>query len=396
MRVLFLHEVNYLEKPIFEMHEFPEHLADLGHEVAFMQYAEGWSLGQVKRQGFRSKILGRVVSTSSIELYTPQQASTGLLNRLRMAITAGSNFRKIVASFAPDVVVSFSVPTSGWQSLRISKKLGIPFVFRALDVSHKIRSSPFTSLIKLAEEYIYKNADLVSANNPAMAKYCISMGANPEKTVVDLPPLDLKHFQTGSSSKAGSRTELGVGIESKVILYMGSFFYFSGLPEAIKRFAELNKGEADLILVGGGEQDHELRELVATLGVQDSVHFTGFVNFDNLPKYLAAADVAINPMHRSLVSNAAFPNKVIQYMATALPVVSTRLDGLELTFGDLPGLRFAEDSEAVIDEAFRMIGEGNLSTLGESNQQAVSSLFSKDEAVRGFEGRLKGLLTRND
>lgn len=396
MRVLFLHEVNYLEKPIFEMHEFPEHLAELGHEVAFMQYAEGWSLGQVKRQGFRSKIPGRVVSTSSIELYTPQQASIGLLNRLRMAITAGSSFHKVVASFAPDVVVSFSVPTSGWQSLRIAKKLGIPFVFRALDVSHKIRSSPFTALIKLAEEYIYKNADLVSANNPAMAKYCISMGANPDKTVVDLPPLDLKHFERGSSSKADSRTELGVGIESKVILYMGSFFYFSGLPEAIKRFAELNKGEADLILVGGGEQDHELRALVDTLGVRDRVQFTGFVNFDNLPKYLSAADVAINPMHRSLVSNAAFPNKVIQYMATALPVVSTRLDGLELTFGDLPGLRFAEDSEGVIDEAFRMISEGNLSTLGESNQKAVSSLFSKDEAVRGFEGRLKGLLKRND
>lgn len=395
MRILFLHEVNYLEKPIFEMHEFPEHLAALGHEVAFLQYAEGWTTAQAVRQGFQATISGRVVSAANLELFTPQRASIGILNRLRMALSAGREFRKVLKSFSPDLVVSFSVPTTGWQTLRLSRKLGIPYVFRALDVSHKIRKSPFSPLIKFAERYIYRHSSLVSANNPAMANYCISMGADPKKTVVDLPPLDIEHFDQSASSKTRSRQQLGISQESKVILYMGSFFYFSGLPEVIRCFSEKAPKDIQLVLVGGGEQDYELRQLVTKLGIQDRVHFTGFVSFAELPGYLAAADVAINPMHRSLVSNAAFPNKVIQYMATALPVASTRLDGLELTFGIRDGLRFAESSAAVLDEAVDLLDQGNLESLGESNRSAVASLFSKDKAVLGFEARLKGALAAN-
>lgn len=378
------------------MHEFPEHLASIGHEVAFMHFAEGWTKKQVAQQGFRSKISGRVLGFVDLDLFTPQQTSTGLMSRLRMAAGAGRQFQNVLKSFSPDVVVSFSVPTSGWQALKVAKKLGIPFVFRALDVSHKIRKSPFAGLIELAERYIYRHSTLVSANNPAMAKYCISLGANPATTVVDLPPLDLEHFEQTPTSKAEFKKELGIRNKVKVILYMGSFFYFSGLPEAIRRFAELNHHDTEMVLVGGGEQDRELREIVSSLGIENRVHFTGFVKFADLPKYLGVADVAINPMKRSLVSNAAFPNKVIQYMATALPVASTKLDGLEMTFGQVPGLRFSETSEGVIDEAVRLIRESNLAAMGELNRAAVAELFSVDTAVRGFESRLKGALRSND
>jgi glycosyltransferase involved in cell wall biosynthesis len=396
VRILFLHEVNYLEKPIFEMHEFPEHLAALGHEIAFVQFPEGLSSEEVKGLGWKAKISGRVLAQQRLTLYTPQNASGTLLGRLKTAFTFKRSFSEVVEDFRPDVVVSFSVPTSGWQSLKVTRKLGIPYVFRALDVSHKIRKSPFAGLIKLAERYIYEKSDQISANNPAMVKYCISMGADATRTVVDLPPLDLRHFEQSPTSKAAFKTELGIRNEVKVILYMGSFFYFSGLPEAIRRFAELKHLETELVLVGGGEQDNELRKIVSSLGIEDKVHFTGFVKFAELPKYLGVADVAINPMHRSLVSNAAFPNKVIQYMASALPVASTKLDGLELTFGQLQGLRFSETSEGVIDEAVRLLREGNLAAMGKLNRTVVAELFSVDRAVRGLESRLKGALHSND
>ena len=41
MRLLFIHEVNYRDKVVFEMHDFPELLALAGHDVTFIDFGEG-------------------------------------------------------------------------------------------------------------------------------------------------------------------------------------------------------------------------------------------------------------------------------------------------------------------------------------------------------------------
>lgn len=388
MRILFLHEVNYLEKPIFEMHEFPEYLALRGHQIGFVHFPEGWTNKQVADQGFKSEINGRAATEAKITLYTPQNSAGTLLGRLKTARTFRSVFRKVLADFRPDVVVSFSVPTSGWQALDVSRKAGIPYVFRALDVSHKIRKNLFSPLIKLAEKFVYKNATYASANNPAMADYCISMGARREGVSVDLPPLDLSHFKNASSFRSEYRKKLGFSESDQVITYMGSFFYFSGLPEVLGEFAKTKDENLKLLLIGGGEQEQELRNLARKIGISERVKFTGFVGFADLPKYLGATDVAINSMHRTLVSNAAFPNKVLQYMASGLTVVSTDLDGLRKTFGQFPGLSLVSSPAEVISKACELMNNPNLQDIGRQNQTEVAKIFSREGAVDAFEKQL--------
>ena len=395
MRILFIHEVNYLEKPIFEIHEFPEHLARRGHEVAFVHFPEGWSKEQVKAQGFKKRIKGRAVKDSTLSIYTPQNTNGGFLGRLKTAISFGETIRKILDDFEPDIVVSFAVPTSGWQALMQSKKRGIPFVFRALDVSHKIRKSIFSGLIKSAEKFIYMNSDHVSANNPAMAEYCISLGAKTETTSVDLPPLDLSHFANADSRREEIRASLGIPEDAKVIVYMGSFFYFSGLPDLIRDFATTELKNTYLVLIGGGDQDQELRSLVKDLSIQDKVLFTGFIGFAELPDYLGIADVAVNPMLPSLVSNTAFPNKVIQYMASGLPVASTNLKGLEMTFKNEYGVRFSKTPSGVSVLAIELLESQGLHELGAENRKRVSRLFSNETAVTNFESVLKSKVRSN-
>lgn len=395
MRILFLHEVNYLEKPIFEMHEFPEYLALRGHQIGFVHFPEGWTNKQVADQGFKSEIFGRAAKEAKVTLYTPQNAAGTLLGRLKTALTFRSVFGKVLADFRPDVVVSFSVPTSGWQALDVSRKAGIPYVFRALDVSHKIRKNLFSPLIKLAEKFVYKNATYVSANNPAMADYCISMGARREGVSVDLPPLDLSHFKNASSFRSEYRKKLGFSEIDQVITYMGSFFYFSGLPEVLGEFAKNKRENLKLLLIGGGEQEQELRNLARKLGVSERVKFTGFVGFAELPKYLGAADVAINSMHRTLVSNAAFPNKVLQYMASGLPVVSTDLDGLRKTFGQFPGLSLVSSPAEVISKACELMNNPNVQEIGRQNQTEVAKIFSREGAVDAFEKQLLRIVGGN-
>jgi glycosyltransferase involved in cell wall biosynthesis len=370
------------------MHEFPEHLAEKGHEVGFVQFPEGLTKVQLRNTPFKQAIAGRVVKDTKLTLFTPRTSASGLLGRLATVVTFRGQFKKIIQDFRPDVIVSFAVPTSGWQALRVARKSDTPFVFRALDVSHKIRKSVFSNLISLAERFIYRTADWVSANNPAMLEYCFSMGANTKKSSVDLPPLDLGHFDFDGQDVQVLRQSLGIPAGAKVALYMGSFFYFSGLPELIESFAIHRKPDEYLVLIGGGEQDQKLRALVSELEVEGLVKFTGFVGFDLLPAHLRLADVAVNPMQVSLVSNAAFPNKVIQYMAAGLPVVSTRLRGLAATFENESEIRFVDASSDVFLEVQEQFESGTLEAQGERNKKVVQQKFSIPKSIAAFESLL--------
>jgi len=394
LRILFLHEVNYLTKPIFEMHEFPEHLAALGHKVGFVHFPEGLTRAELADTPFKQAIAGRVIGDTSLTLYSPKTLSGGLSGRLLTVLIFGKQFRNILQDFKPDVIISFAVPTSGWQALSVSRKSGIPVVFRALDVSHKIRRSIFSPLIAFAERFIYKNADWVSANNPAMLDYVLKHAGSQDRAGVNFPPLDLGHFAADKQGAASLRLQLRIPTQAKVILYMGSFFYFSGLPEVIRTFAEEANHDDYLVIIGAGEQSKELEGIARDLGIQDKVLFTGLVRFADLPRYLAIADVAINPLKPSLVSNSALPNKVLQYMASGLPVVSTRLRGLELTFGsDFSGLIFEKDSSQVASRALRLAHEGlSLKQLGSNNAAKVAKLFGPGFAVESFEAQLLSMV----
>lgn len=392
MRILFIHEVNYLTKPIFEMHEFPEYLAARGHDIYFLQFPEGASSAEQGNFRWRSKIVGRAVSGSEIELLTPKVWSAGILGRLFAAVTGSSIVRAAIRESSPDVIVTLAVPTFGWQAVQAAKRLGIPIVYRALDVSHMIRGGAFRPLVKMAEIFIAKRANFLSANNKAMAEYMGEMGAQQDRIEVHFPPMDITKYRGGNKLKG--RQLIGVSESDHIVLYMGTFFYFSGLPEVVREFARLSPSpNAKLVLVGGGEQDRQLRALAKQLKLENQVLFTGFVGFEQLPDCLAAADVLINPMKKSLVSDTALPNKVIQYLAASKSVVSTNLRGITLTFDDYSGLHLVDSPEECIRRALDLALDRGPKDLG-SNQQLLEGTFGSS-SVKRFENFLERVVSSN-
>jgi glycosyltransferase involved in cell wall biosynthesis len=393
VRILFLHEVNYLEKPIYEMHEFPEHLAAKGHQVAFVHFPEGWDKARINLQGWKSQVNGRVLKDEKIILYTPQFASGSIIGRFCTAINFFGVFREIQNDFRPDIIVSYSVPTSGWQALSIARKNRIPVVFRALDVSHRIRQSVFSFLIKAAERYVFSKATHVSANNPELASYAISLGSAQDRTSVEKPPLDFKHFSLSVGARNRRRAQLGIPYGSQVVLYMGSFFYFSGLPEVLRDFARSDFSNTYLVLIGGGEQDELLRTLAKAHHLEDRVIFTGFVDFQDLPEYLSIADVAINPMIPSQVSNLALPNKVLQYLACGLPVVTFELPGLESSLKGLSALTIAEPGKGIWHSVEDMLSAMSQPGKPQGASDQLTKAFSVEATIGAFENLLIRTLT---
>ena len=394
MRILFVHEVSYRKKVIFEMHEFPELLSRAGHEVSFLEFDEGRKFWQGKQAHRQELISGRVHSEAKVRLSRPFQLGIPGLDRILALITVVPHLNHLLKKGGFDAVVLYAVPTYGLQTLWLAKKHRVPVMFRALDVSHKIRSSIFSTSIKWIEKRIYKQVELLSANNPAMAKYCDEISGRDSETAVHYPPLDLSHFQNGSRDSV-LRSSLGFSEGDRVLVYMGSFFYFSGLMDALDEFSHISSGDPRLkfLLIGGGEQDSELRQKVKELGFSERVVFTGFVSYADLPKYLKVADIAVNTLEPTLVANVAFPNKVLQYMAAGLPVVSTKLDGLEQTFGNRAGLTWANDSRKVMQAAARLAEQPDAELRDAVKLQfdAVSKIFDVQAAVGNFEEALTSL-----
>lgn len=391
LNLLFVHEVSYEKKPIFEMHEFPEHLAARGHKVTFLQFDEGFKFWRGKRQPVEKTISGRVLPETSITLVTPHQFGIPGLDRLYATITVWPELDRLLKTEAYDAVVLYAVPTHGHQVIQLAKKYGVPVIFRALDVSHLIRKSILSPLIKSAEKYVYQHADVLSANNPAMAEYCSELGERTAGTVVNLPPLDISHFAKAVPDEA-LQSELGIRPTDSVITYLGTFFHFSGLDTVIREFAgEAAKHlNAKLLLIGGGEQDKELRDLVVELKLEQRVIFTGFIPYAKLSGYLGLTTVAINPMIPGKVSHTAFPHKVIQYMASGLPVVTTKLDGLYKTFGDTSGLTWSTGPEGLVGKALALAANGAKRTENAKLQlQTVTTKFGIDSAVDAFEATIR-------
>ena len=177
MRILFVHEVNWLEKVTYEIHDIPELLSIAGHEVSFIDFPES-SKADSRNQRFsfrttRNLAQSRAHIGSKVDVLTPGAVVGRGLSRYFASLTFVPLFWRTARARKIDLVVLYGVPTNGWQTVFLSKILKIPVIFRAIDIAHLLRQTKFKSLVKLAERYIYRNVDHISAHNDALKNYCI-------------------------------------------------------------------------------------------------------------------------------------------------------------------------------------------------------------------------------
>ena len=388
MKILFVHEVNYLAKVIFEVHEFPELLALAGHEVHFLHFPEGTGISDTSLRSRSRMIPGRVHPTAQINLITPPNIGGNFLDRLLAPITVVPKIRSLIRKGSFDVVVLYSVPTSGWQTVRIAKRAKVPVVFRALDVSHLIREGLTSRLVEFTEKVVYRNATVISANNPELGNYVSNLGNRSDVAIVNHPPLDLDHFALNDRNNV--RARLGIEESAFVVTYMGSLFPFSGLLQVVSDFALISATSDRLMIIGGGEIENKLKNKVAELGIEAKVIFTGVIGYDDLPAYLSASDVLINPFESTLLTNLALPHKVLQYLATSTPIVSTRLAGLYGVLKEEAGINWVDEPSDVVAMCMRVKDQTDSvkSKKSEIGRKFVYANFNQAASLENLEATL--------
>lgn len=110
----------------------------------------------------------------------------------------------------------------------------------------------------------------------------------------------------------------------KIILYQGSLNKGRGLELAIRAIVHMR--DVRLVIIGTGDVENELKNLVAHQDLQHQVLFMGRIPQTELSRYTIQADIGISlEEHVGLNYYYALPNKLFDYVQAEIPVVVSDL-----------------------------------------------------------------------
>jgi glycosyltransferase involved in cell wall biosynthesis len=194
------------------------------------------------------------------------------------------------------------------------------------------------------ERLTYRVADVVIATNESYRRVALERGRKAaERVFVVRSGPDLSRFAGGVADPA-----LKKGKEH-LLCYLGVMGPQDGVDYALKSLVALRDLRPDdwhAVFVGGGDCFDEMRALATGLGLDDHVTFTGRIPDDELLAYLSTADVALSPDPHNPLNDVSTMNKVLEYMACGVPIVSFELQEARVSAGDAARYVPCNDTDA--------------------------------------------------
>lgn len=239
----------------------------------------------------------------------------------------------------------------GPAAARIADRLGLP-------LSIKARGSDITywgkrEFAARAMGDAARRAQGLLAVSQALAGDMAALGMDRSRIKVHYTGLDRDRFRPLDHSGLRARLGDALGIrllENRPLLAtVGALIARKGQDIAIRALATIP--EAQLLLVGKGEDEAHLRRLAAEVNVADRVHFLGSVDHDLLPLVLSAADAMVLPTQGEGLANA-----WVEALACGTPLVTTDVGGVrELVTSPDAGVLVARDVAGIASGIRRVL-----------------------------------------
>ena len=165
-------------------------------------------------------------------------------------------------------------------------------------------------------------ADVAIVPSESVRQVMLDFGVRRPMVVIE-NGVDLRPFRYPSNPL--TKTELGVPETAVLFIYIGRLAQEKNLDLLLRQFAiaQDTVPTSHLILIGSGPSDEKLKQLAIDLGVEYSVHFTGPIKHENIPNYLATADIFVTAS-----TSEVHPLTVIEAMAAGLPIVAVASPGI--------------------------------------------------------------------
>jgi 1,2-diacylglycerol 3-alpha-glucosyltransferase len=252
--------------------------------------------------------------------------------------------------FKPDIIHTHHIFGAGLEGVFESKLLRVPLVeTNHTPLGEFLQYSPWqadwwTNFAFHYDSWMYNQADFVSS--PTRLIFDSLKYADPRVPHHAVSnPVDTDKFRPEETG--GARAVVVNKKHPFTILYAGRLAKEKKIDIVLRAAAMARKAIPDIrvIIVGRGAYEKPLRELVAQLGMEQAVTFTGFVPDDHLPAYYAQSDVF------AIMSTAETQSIVaMQAFACNIPVIAADAWGFK---------------EYIIPEAGFLIKPGDVDAVAE-------------------------------
>lgn len=286
-----------------------------------------------------------------------------LVREARVMMRMAARIAAVARAEGARVLHAHSPLLNGLPALWVGRRLGLPVIYEArafwedaaVDHGTTREGSLRYRLSRRLETALFRRADRVVTICEGMRREIVRRGADPARLVVVPNGVDGEWFQPRPrSERLAHRFGLGGG---PVFGFVGSFYRYEGLRfllDALPALVAAIPG-AQLLLVGAGEQERELRDRAAGLG--RAVVFAGQVPHRGVRPFYSLIDVFVCPRRRMRLTELVTPLKPLEAMAMAKPVLASDVGGLkELVQHDATGLLFAAESPGALVAEARRVG----------------------------------------
>lgn len=259
-----------------------------------------------------------------------------VLNQVAVINSLTQRLFEIVPQVKPDILHAHSPSLNGIAALRVARKLKIPLVYEvrafwedaAVDHGTSTEWGMRYRLTRALENYAMHHADAITTICEGLRGDIISRKIASEKVTVIPNAVDLENFEMIQSTDGELRNSLGL-TNRQVVGFIGSFYAYEGLTVLLQALPWMLADNSDirLLLVGGGPQEAELRQLANELKIADKVVFTGRVPHEQVQRYYSIIDVLVYPRLSMRLTDLVTPLKPLEAMAQGKLLAASDVGG---------------------------------------------------------------------
>jgi glycosyltransferase involved in cell wall biosynthesis len=165
------------------------------------------------------------------------------------------------------------------------------------------------------------------------------------------------------------RSKYGIKENEKIVVYAGRLEKWAGVKIVLNCAERLKDSGTKFLLIGEGHQGTDAQ--------QPNIIFSGRIPYEQVPSYLAAADLVLVPMEQDTVGDSASPLKLFEAMAMKKPIVASNTQGIrEVITNEVEGVLLPQDEDMWVNTIRELLKDSNRAArLGENAEKRIKTEF---------------------
>ncbi|MFS0753690.1 glycosyltransferase family 4 protein [Noviherbaspirillum sp. 1P10PC] len=376
MKILYHHRTRSKDGQYVHIEEMIRALRQLGHEVIVVAPPSA----ETEDFGSDAGMVAWLKRSIPQWMYELMELSYSLVAYRRLV--------RAVREHQPDCLYeryNLFLPAGIW----LKRKFGLPMLLEVnapiFEERTRYDGLALKKLARWSQAYTWQAADYVLPVTQVLGDIVASYGVPRERIVVIPNGINASQFSAAPETRAA---KAALGLDGNIVLgFTGFVRDWHGLDKVITMIADdPPESSRHLLVVGDGPARAALEAQATALNIRHRVSFTGVIGRDEVARYVAAFDIALQPA----VVEYASPLKLFEYLALGKAIIGPAQPNLMeiLTDGQNAVLFDPKAADGMAGAIGKLSADVALrERMGENARKTISEkrLTWRENAIRAVE-----------